>query len=326
MIFVIFECIKFLLLNIGKTEKRMNFKQLVTSVTFFIALTVTIGSFYSFSILNDGSREAALSAYNAGTALQSTNPQAAIDSLEKAVSIAETLDSNGVDIIEKATKKLPKLYYTVSVGIYKQKDYAGAIKSFEETKEVAVKYENEGIAKKVDKTLPKLYLADGQKKMKAKDFDGAISNFDQAVELNPNYTKAMYMKALALKSKKDFDGALAQYDVAIAKAEELNQTSMVKKSQKSAFNSLKKYGKSLNKKKQYNDAIKYLELAAGKYKPTFKDAATESKKMAGVHFELGNAYAGQGNTSKACAAYKKAAVGQYKQNAEYQMNVKLKCN
>ncbi len=292
----------------------MKVKQLISMS--LLCMTVL---FYNFSILCEGTRKDALSAYNAATSLQKTNPQAAIDSLEKAICIAEKLDSNGVQIVKKATKKLPKLYYSIAAKLGKQKQYDAAISAFGTAIEVSNKYENKSILKACNKTLPKMHFAKGYQALKAKDYSTAIAGFDKSLELNPDYIKANYSKGLALKGKGDVEGALAEFDKVIANEK------MSAKGKKVAFSTLKSEGKKLNKNKQYDSAIKYLNMALDKYKPTYKDAATESKKLAGVYFQLANAYNKKGNKGKACSNYRKAAFGPYKKNAEYKINTELKC-
>ena len=296
----------------------MNAKQLITS----LVLLVTVFGFSNFTLDPEPpTREEALAAYNQGVKLANSEPTQAISLFEKAVSIAEKLDTNGTDILKKATSKLPGLYYNVSASIAKEKKYSEAIASFEKTIEVATKYENEKIVKASKKTLPKMYYAQGSGKLKAKDYAGSIADFDKSLALNPGYLKANYMKAVALKNTGEIDAALAEFDIAIEKGDE----KMIARSKKGAYNALKGHGKKLNASKDYTNAIKYLTMATEKYAPVGKDAADTAKKNAGVHFELGKAYWAKGNKAKACASYKKAAHGQYKANADYQLKNVVKC-
>ena len=48
--------------------------------------------------------------------------------------------------------------------------------------------------------------------------------------------------------------------------------------------------------------------------------------QARFNYELGNAYYGKGDNAAACEAYSKAAVGEYTENANYQMEHVVKCN
>jgi tetratricopeptide (TPR) repeat protein len=305
----------------------MNLKQLITSIAFL----VTIVAFSNFTMVDPEppTREDALAAYNEGVKLQKTEPAKAIELLEKAISIAEKLDSNGVDIVQKSSKKIPGLYYNVSAGIAKQKKYGEAITSFKKTIEVAEKYENKSILKASNKTLYKMYYAKGSQSLKAKSYDAAIADFNEALTLQPEYTKAMYSKGVAFKKKGDIDAALVQFDLVIEKATAKKDKKMASRSKKAAFNALKAAGKKANKTKNVsgaNNAIKYLTLALDKYKVEGKDAADTNKKLAGIYFELGNAYWVKKDKANACKAYKSALYGQYQKNAKYQLDNVVRCN
>ncbi|MGB0862609.1 MAG: tetratricopeptide repeat protein [Saprospiraceae bacterium] len=302
----------------------MNFKQLITSIAFL----VTIVAFSNFTIVDPEppTREEALAAYNEGVKLQKTDPAKAIQLLEKAVTIAEKLDSNGLDILTKSTKRIPGLYYNVSAGMAKQKKYDEAIKSFKKTIEVAEKYESKKIVDASNKTLYKMYYAKGSQSLKKKSYDAAIADFDQALELQPEYTKAMYSKGVALKNKGEIDNALGQFDLVIEKSTAKNNKKMASRANKAAFNALKVAGKKANKAGKSQDAIKYMNMALEKYKISGKDAADTNKKLAGLYFQLGKAYWAKKDKGNACKAYKKALYGQYKKNAEYELKNVVKCN
>ncbi len=306
----------------------MNFKQLVSA----LVLIVTVIGFSNFTVLNDKTREDALKAYNEGSKLANDNPAEAIKLLEEAVTIAEQLDSNGVDIVEKASQKLPGLYYNVATDIAKAKNYSEAIVAYNKAKEVAEKYESKKTVKACNKMLPKMHFANGQTQLKAKSYDEAIASFDSALELKPNYTQATYYKALATpKYKGDVNGAIVFFDQVIAKAEEAKDSRTGNKAKKAAYNTLVDEGKKLNKKKDFSGAAAALNKALA-YAPEGKGATDAEKaanlndKMAGLYFELGKAYWGQNKASDACGAFKKASYGKYKVNAEYQINNVVKCN
>jgi tetratricopeptide (TPR) repeat protein len=304
----------------------MNVKQLVTA----LILLVTVVGFSNFTVLNDGTRDDALKAYNEGSKLANEDPEKAIELLEKAVSIAEKLDSNGTDILKKATKKLPGLYYNVASNIAKQKNYAGAIEAYGKALEVAEKYESKRTIKACNKMLPKMHFANGQTQLKAKNYDGAIASYDEALKMKPSYTKAMYAKALATKGKGDIDGAVALFEEVITKSEEAKDSRTGKKAKKAIYNTLRVQGKKLNKAKNYSSAIETLNKALeyapeGKGETDADKQADLNKKLAGVYFELGNAYWGKKNKGEACKAYRKAAYGKYKVNADYQLKNVVKC-
>lgn len=296
----------------------MKFMKLVPSMLLLIALV----GLNSFTVFNDPpTREAALEAYNNGIKIANEDPNGAIQLMEEAVEIATQLDSNGTDILEKATEKLPGLYYNRSANFAKDKKYDEAIESFKETVEVATKYDDEKISDAANKTLYKLYFARGYGKYKKDDFEGAIADIDASLELEPKYGKAMYIRGLALEKSGDIDGMVAQMDALIEADKK-----MAERASKAAHLALKGYGKDLNKEKNYAEAVKYLTMAIEKYPQEGKDEAETNADNAGVYYELGNAHWGQGNKSEACAAYRMAMYGPYEANAKYQIDNVVKCN
>jgi tetratricopeptide (TPR) repeat protein len=63
-------------------------------------------------------------------------------------------------------------------------------------------------------------------------------------------------------------------------------------------------------------------VAANKGLEYEKEDPSEKAKF---YYELGNAYMGKNENEKACDAYKKAAIGPFKESAEYQIQHVLKC-
>jgi len=304
----------------------MNIKQLVTA----LILLVTVVGFSNFTFADD-TREEALKAYNEGSKLANEDPAKAIELLEKAVSIAEKLDSNGTDIVQRASKKIPGLYYNIASGIAKEKKYGEAITAYSKALEVAEKYESKKTIKDCKKMLPKMHFANGQTQLKAKNFDGAIASFDEAIKLKPTYTKALYSKGLATKYKGDVPGAIVIFKEVITKSDEAKDSKTGKKAKKAIYNTLFSQGKKLNKKKDFSGAIAALNQAIeyspeGKGETDAEKQAYVNNKMAGLYFQLGKAHWGKKNTGEACKAYKKAAHGKYKVNAEYELKNVVKCN
>ncbi len=294
----------------------MNVKQIVK----VFALAAVVFSFLNFSVLSDGTRKDALSAYNAGSKLANENPKAAIDSLLLALSIAEELDSNGLDIVAKTTKKLPGLYYNVAVKSYKAKSYSAAIKELLEAKGVAEKYEDAKTVKRVSKTLYAAYYKEGKSSFKAKDFGAALVSFDNSLAVKEDYMTALFYKGRTHKELKQYDKMITSLDKVIELGgEDEKKAKIVGASKSAAASGLKAQGKDAAKAGDHNAAISSYEKAMT-YLPE------NEEKRAGYYFEIGKSYQKSGQKGKACEAYKKASFGKYKENAEYKIENDLKCN
>jgi tetratricopeptide (TPR) repeat protein len=294
----------------------MSVKQIVKVFT----LAAVVFSFFNFSVLTDGTRKDALSAYNAGSKLANENPKAAIDSLLLALSIAEKLDSNGLDIVTKTTKKLPGLYYSVGLKSYKSKSYSAAIKELLEAKTVAEKYTDEKTVKKVNRTLYAAYYKEGKVAFKAKDFNSALASFDKSLAVKNDYLTALFYKGRTHKELKQYDQMLAAFDkvIELGGADEKN-AKIVGASKSAAASGLKAQGKNAVTAGDNSTAIASFEKAI-----TYLPANPE--KTAGYYYEIGKAYQKSGQKGKACEAYRKASFGKYKENAEYKIKNDLKCN
>jgi hypothetical protein len=295
----------------------MSVKQIVK----VFALAAIVISSLNFSVLNDG-RQEALRAYNAGSKLANEDPKAAIDTLLLAMSIAEKLDSNGLDIIEKVTNKLPGLYYNVAVKSFKADNYAQAITELLEAKKVAKKYNDEKTSESVDKTLYAAYYKQGSEQFKAKDFAGALINFDNSLAIKGDYLTAMFYKGRAHKELKQYDQMLVTLDktIELGGTDEKN-AKVVEGAKTQAAKGLKEQSKAAAKAGNTNAAISYLEKAL----TYISSSAEDAEEKASCYFEMGGIYEKAGQKSKACEAYKKAAVGKFKENADYKVNIELKC-
>jgi tetratricopeptide (TPR) repeat protein len=75
-----------------------------------------------------------------------------------------------------------------------------------------------------------------------------------------------------------------------------------------------------NIQKRWDDAIQ-----AGNKGLELLNPADDNDK-AKYYFELGNAYAGKGDTAMACLSYREVSVGTYLESAKYQIEQVLKCN
>jgi tetratricopeptide (TPR) repeat protein len=73
-----------------------------------------------------------------------------------------------------------------------------------------------------------------------------------------------------------------------------------------------------NEQSRYQDAVNSAQRAIDLFNGTKDETAK-------IYFELGKAYEGLGDITRACAAYNDAAYGNYEASAKYQMEHVLKC-
>jgi tetratricopeptide (TPR) repeat protein len=330
----------------------MKFNKLILRAFIISVSLLAVGGISSGQTLDDFR-----AAYNSGvSAIQSNSLNEAIAHFDECIDIylkLGTVDSiEAEEMIIQIESKLPALYYQLALKLYNEKKLDEAIEKFEETIKVADKYNEPSVSAKASKIVPQLYNMRAGNKYGNNDFEGALADYNKAIGLEPEYYKAYYMKSLICKKQGDEEGFLETTRNAIEFAEKANDTSIVNVAKESGSNYFKIKGNEAISAKKYEDVIKYIELALefnnedpdlyyilasvnnllGNYDKAIERAksalayeADDAVKEARIYYELANALKEKGENEKACDAYKKAAYGDYKTNAEYEINHVLNC-
>lgn len=238
--------------------------------------------------------------YNYAVKLQGEEKQdeaiaAALTAKEK----AEKYDNQ--DIKEKATDLLVQLYYVKGNEQAKNKDFAGALATYDNTLKMDPKFYRAIFGKAL------VYLMQDDlvnAEAAYKDLLAAAGPEDELVKRTAGTLGKKYSVAAAkaVKANKPAE-ALQMVDKALSYGEESSNTYYY---QLLAANQLKKWDLAIE--------------AAQKALPL------EEKDKNKIYFELGKAYEGKGNKAEACNAYKQVTAGPLVQNAQYQMKQVLKCN
>ena len=294
----------------------------------------------------------ATEAFNKTLELQTTDPQGAITSLKSCLEVCEQVGEDADDLKARAEFKLPELYYNVANAHLKAKSYTKAISAFEEAVTVSQEYSTPKVEAKANKMLPQLYNAVGGSYYKNKKYPEAIEILNKAISVDPNYAKAYYTMGLVYKKQKmlpEFEATMDNGLTAATKSKDNNYKKKIAKSGASTFLALAATslgtGKAADADVSLNKALKYqqdnpeiyfymastqIELkqwdkaldAANKGLAVEKD---DENKKAKHYYNMGMAYKGKGDTSSACAAFKNALFGQFKENAQYEIETELKC-
>ena len=294
----------------------------------------------------------AIAAYNEGAQLMKTDIQGAINAFNKCLEICNTLGEEGEETKIMAEVQLPGLFYQRAMDSYKEKKYDEAIARFEETVDVAGKYNNEQIRNKAEKIIPQLYYIKANALMKQKEFQAAIENFDKAIELNPVNPKAYFNKGMVYKQLDNSEKMKEAMDKAIETGLSKNDMKTVANAEKVARNTFYNKGVKAFGAKNYDEAEGYLKTSIeygnqsvdthfqlGKIyniQQKWNEAIVQINKAieleqgdeiakAKLYYELATSYVGAGNNEAACDAYKKASYGPYAENAKYQIEHVLKC-
>lgn len=334
--------------------KNLNIMRVVN--TFFKYLTV-VAIFIATSAVNAQTINEVKQAWNDGLAAKEAgNYEEAITLLESCIDMCVTLvdeeeNEEAEDLLYNAEDLLPQVKYQIAKDAFEAKEINKSAELFKESLKSGESYGNQTIIDNSKKYLTQIYYVKGGKKYKAKDFEGAIAEFDKALQYDPNFAKAYYWKMAIAKNNNEREKVkeFADKGLAASTASKDRKTSEKIKGSASAY--FLNAGIDAKKAAKYNDAVANFEQAveydnesANAYyymaavKNEMKDwsgaveAASKAVEIetspaenAKMYYELGTAYAGKNDNSNACNAFKKAAVGQYAEAANYQLG-QLGCN
>jgi len=291
----------------------------------------------------------AAATYKNAAELFSTNYIAAIDSFEKCIKICEIVGAEADEVKSGAVKVLPGLYQKKMISLTNDKKFPEALLASKKTMEVAEKYQDAAVAENVKTAQVNLYTGLGFNLQKAGDNASAVLNFDSALVINPNFTKAIFGKALSYMRTGESPKVIENIDLAMVKAGSDSVT--FKQYQKTArdyfkgaglkskqakkatealdnFNTSLKYGEDKdvyynianinNSQKKYDIAI--LNAQKGLALETGADDA-KAKYL----YELAAAQAGKGMVSEACGNYKSAMINKQFEAACKAQLTNLKC-
>lgn len=310
---------------------------------------------------NEG-RRAAVQAYNQASDLAKQGEyDKSIAKFKEAIELAQSIGEQGSDIVKLSREKLPGIYYDKAISEYRAfndnqtlSQLNATIAAFEEAAQAGKQYGNQSVVDKSSENITKLSYGKSQLQYRQGNYEAAMETINQVIENNPNYAPAYYHKGLIYKKMDgNFDNALSALDEAIKVAVENNNPQIAQKARENASGELvyranqriqeKNYTTAiemLNRALEYNpeSATAYLKLAEtynnrGDWDQALSNAqkALELENggrsaQAAIYFQIGTAHKGKGNYSQACDAYANAAYGQFRANAQHQMEYELKCS
>lgn len=307
-------------------------------------------------------KASAIKAYNKALELTKAEQyEEAINMYNQAIAQAEQLGEEGNDIITRAEKQLPQVYYQMALTQYRtfQKEKTlnnlnSTIAAFQEAADISEEYGDGQRADKAENIVTQLMYSKSILQYQNNNLEDAIATLDNVIDRNANYAKAYYQKGIVVKNlnSADLDRVLDLFDQAIEVGEKTNDSKIVRQANEAAAEELVYRGARAIENKQFDRAIELLQRAlnydstlanayyrlaeAHNKRQNWSEAVKFAKQaleyesggrtdQAKIYFELGTAYQGLGQQSEACSAYKNAAYGSFKSPAEHQMEYELKC-
>lgn len=290
-----------------------------------------------------------------GTAVQEGNIELGVQKFEECVEICEVLyeeeeDVDAEELMTTVQQSLPRMYLQLSQSKAKAKDFDGGLQYALKAKESANYIVDNDVAEKASDLASKIYYANGYKNYKAQKFDDAVNELNNSISEDEKNFKAHLLKVVILKETGNEEALIeATKTVMEINSNDPNREKVISTS----ANYFLKEGATAKQSADYDKAIRQLNtslefeddnteayyLLATIYNAQEKwdnaiDAAKsglEHESSAGdesarFNYELGTAYFGKGDTDQACGAFKKAAIGSYAENANYQIEHVVKCN
>lgn len=316
-------------------------------ICFSVLVYFSLNAFAQVTI-NDG-----IAAFNSALEeRQAENYTEALNLLGDALKIANELGEEGDELKVKIETILPGVHYQIGMSLYNDKKIDEAIDKFKETIDIADAYGDFDVSDKASNALAQLYYFQGSLNYKQDMFAEALEFFNKSIELQPDNVKACYMIAAVYKSLDDDENVLAAAKKSAEMAKAGNDNKYYQGSMKLGRDYFLIKANSAKDAKKFDEAIGYLKNSLefdGENATTYflmvqiynnlqkwDEAIAAAEKglqferedpaeKAKFYYELGNAFMGKGENEEACGAFKKAAVGPFKESAEYQMEHVLKC-
>ena len=240
-----------------KMKMKMKPRNLIKIVSLFVVVVI------STATIKAQGRNDVVNAYNEGARVVKTDPMAAIKSFENVISLSEQVGDSAADLRDKAIKVIPSLYYNIAANAYTaKKPTAEVVQDAKNAIASAVKYDNESIKKNADNLLVKAYSRMAGEYFSKNDLTGALATFDSILMINPDYTTAIYNKALIYvkqSNSDDFEKTIDQY---IDKMKAANDTARVKQASKMALEYFRATGSKADQADKLDEALGFLNKAA----------------------------------------------------------------
>lgn len=288
--------------------------------------------------INAQDRNEVIKAYNEGAKAVQTDPKAAIAAFENVITLSDKVGETAADLKQKAIQVLPGLYVKLAnTAITEKKPAAEIIRAAKTAAAVAEKYGNATGKGNAEKLLVQGYYNMGTGYFGQKDYDNALKAFDSVLVINPDYTAAIYNKALIFRSQNNAASFEEAIDSFLGKLDTLKEAEKVKQASTLALEYFRAAGSQANQANNLDEALALLNKAAkygddkdlfyyfadvyNKQKNFDKGAESAQKGLAletgaaeakaKFFFQLGLAQSGKGQTADACASFKNAMFGPF---------------
>ena len=206
-----------------------------------IFLTLVAAAMTALTVSAQDIAQATENYNNGAMELQMGNKDAALNYFQTALTMAEALGDEGVDIVTNCKNTIPALLASIGKDLVKAENFDAAIEQLKKTIEVAENYGNVEVVEEAKTLIPQVLMSKAGDLLNAKDFAGAAEVYKQVVDADP-------ANGMALGSLGKVEEAEAAYLQAAANGQEANAN-------KQLSNLFVKQAAALLKAKNYQGAM-----------------------------------------------------------------------
>ncbi len=305
--------------------------------------------FGSIQVMQAQDVNEAKTAYNAALQIMKTDPAAAVKSLESCIELCGKIGAPADSVKTAARSKFAETYYNLATNQARDKNLEGAVVNFKEALKFGLETNNTEVIKRANPALVRIYAMQANTFLTQKEPVKAQETLNLALQMDTANATVWLVQMKIFQEADSAAGVEAAIQKCMAVSKNPNETRQAQQSGLKYF--LTKGSKAVNTNKfdegaanleksllydpTNKDAIAYLAKAYNGLSQWDKAIETANKgiaieedvpeKEAKFWFEVGLAYKGKGDKTNACASFKKAMVGQYMENAKYEIEVDLKC-
>ncbi|MEA1887914.1 MAG: hypothetical protein U9N72_11960 [Bacteroidota bacterium] len=294
------------------------------------------------------------SSFNQAVQMEKINPETAVTSYEKVIELADEVSGEEADQIKgQAMTRIPKMYYESAKQYAGAKKYEKSIEMLDASIEGYKAIGDERSASRSLNTIVSIRNVQGASALNEGNYEEALGFYNNALQRDPNYTKAYLGKLIIYDKMENIEKMeeVAMMGLQVCDQERDNrtagdikkvmrthyfndaQTAMAEKDYVKAESNLKntiEYGNN-------NVIVHYQMGLAQKGQEKWPEAVQSfnealeletggAEEKAKIYFELGGAYQALDQKNEACAAYKNALYGEFKEAARYQIDNVLECD
>lgn len=307
--------------------------------------------FAAVSITSAQERNDVIKVYNEGAKLLQTDVQGAITAFENVVTLSDQVGESVNDLKTKAVQVLPGLYVRAANNAIKEnKPTAEIIRAAKIAAAASEKYNNTAGKDNASKIMVQAYNKMGTELFTDKEYDKALLAFDSLLAISPDYSNAIFNKALIYRAQNNAAAFEESIDLFLGKLEAGKDDQISKQASTLALEYFRAAGSQASQAENLDEALELLNKAAkyGEDKDLFyffadvynkkksfdsgieyaqKGLALETGEAdakAKFYFQLGLGQEGKGQTAEACASFKSAMFGPFAEPSKAK-RTNLKC-